>query len=72
MAPADIQLRRLAAADAELFRDIRLEALRCDPDAFGSTFEAESANPLSWFADRLGTSHVHGHFTPQACSASPR
>ena len=47
MGVADVEIRRLGSNDAELFRDIRLEALRCDPDAFGSTFEAESANPLS-------------------------
>jgi hypothetical protein len=47
MGVADIEIRRLGSNEAELFRDIRLEALRGDPDAFGSTFEAESANPLS-------------------------
>jgi RimJ/RimL family protein N-acetyltransferase len=52
--------RRLAADDVELFRDIRLEALRCNPEAFGSTFAAESVNPSSWFADRLSSSFVLG------------
>jgi ribosomal protein S18 acetylase RimI-like enzyme len=59
---ADIEVRRLAADDAPLFRDIRLEALRVAPDAFGSTLEAESVRPLSWFAERLGSSHVVGAF----------
>jgi ribosomal protein S18 acetylase RimI-like enzyme len=59
---ADIQVRRLAADDAPLFRDIRLEALQLAADAFASTFEAESAKPLSWFAERLGASHVFGAF----------
>jgi ribosomal protein S18 acetylase RimI-like enzyme len=62
MGVAEVEIRRLGSNDAELFRDIRLEALRCDPDAFGSTFEAESANSLSWFAGRLGTSQVLGAF----------
>jgi ribosomal protein S18 acetylase RimI-like enzyme len=59
---ADIDVRRLAADDAPLFRDIRLEALRLAPDAFASTFEAESAKPSSWFVERLGGSHVLGAF----------
>jgi GNAT superfamily N-acetyltransferase len=58
----DIEVRRLAADDAPLYRDIRLEALRLAPDAFASTFESESARPLSWFAERLGGSHVLGAF----------
>jgi hypothetical protein len=59
---ADIDVRRLVADDAPLFRDIRLEALRLAPDAFASTFEAESARPSSWFAERLGGSYVLGAF----------
>ena len=62
MSAANIEIRRLGAEDAETFRDIRLEALRCNPEAFGSTFEAEKDKPLSWFCERLGTSHVHGAF----------
>jgi ribosomal protein S18 acetylase RimI-like enzyme len=62
MKAAGIEVRRLAADDAALFHDIRLEALRLAPDAFASTFEAESAKPLSWFAERLGGSHVLGAF----------
>jgi ribosomal protein S18 acetylase RimI-like enzyme len=59
---ADVAVRRLAADDAVLFRDIRLEALQLAADAFASTFEAESAKPLSFFAERLGGSHVLGAF----------
>ena len=62
MSAADIEIRRLGAGDAETFRDIRLEALARNPEAFGSTFEAEKEKPLSWFSDRLGVSHVHGAF----------
>jgi hypothetical protein len=43
-----ITIRRLAgdtAADAALYRGIRLEALKDSPEAFGSTFATESAQP---------------------------
>ncbi len=57
-----VTIRRLEAADAERFRDIRLEGLRHAPEAFGSSFEDESAHDLSWFAERLQGSHVLGAF----------
>src|SRR5215470_4618394 len=60
-----IEIRRLAQdnpADAALYRDIRLEALRASPEAFGSTFETENAQTLDWFIDRLGASTVLGAF----------
>src|SRR5260370_27681573 len=59
MSTDDIEIRRLAQedpADAVQYRDIRLEALQANPEAFGSTFELENAQPLSWFSDRLGGS----------------
>jgi GNAT superfamily N-acetyltransferase len=59
---AQIQIRRLTAADAALYRDIRLEGLRSDPVAFGSTFEAEDARPLSFFSERLAGSAAFGAF----------
>jgi hypothetical protein len=52
----------LVPADAVIFREIRLEALQCNPEAFASTFEAEKVLPLTWFSDRLGGSHVFGAF----------
>jgi tRNA pseudouridine32 synthase/23S rRNA pseudouridine746 synthase/23S rRNA pseudouridine1911/1915/1917 synthase len=54
----DVEVRRLLPAEAGLYRDIRLEALKREPEAFGSTFAAENAEPLAWFADRLGSSAV--------------
>jgi ribosomal protein S18 acetylase RimI-like enzyme len=59
---AQIQIRRLTPADAALYRDIRLEGLRCNPEAFGSTFEAETAKPLTFFSERLGGSAAFGAF----------
>jgi ribosomal protein S18 acetylase RimI-like enzyme len=59
---AQIQIRRLTPADAALFRNIRLEGLRLNPEAFGSTFEAENARPVAFFAERLGGSKIIGAF----------
>jgi ribosomal protein S18 acetylase RimI-like enzyme len=49
-------------ADAASYRDIRLEGLRCDPEAFGSTFAAENARPLTFFSERLDGSAAFGAF----------
>ena len=62
MDTARIQVRGLEPSDAALFRDIRLEALQVNPEAFGSTFETESAQPLTWFSERLRSSKVFGAF----------
>jgi ribosomal protein S18 acetylase RimI-like enzyme len=60
--PDAIELRRLVPAEAALFRDIRLEGLRLEPDAFTSTYEYESIQPLSYFTDRLSNAAVFGAF----------
>jgi len=57
-----VQIRRLERADAALYREIRLEALQNDPAAFGSTFERESAQPLSWFEAAIGRADIFGAF----------
>lgn len=62
MSAGEIKVRRLLPAEAALYREIRLEALKSHPEAFGSTFAAESAQPLSWFADRLDGAAVFGAF----------
>jgi ribosomal protein S18 acetylase RimI-like enzyme len=51
-------VRQLGPNDAAGYRDIRLEALRLSPEAFGSTFEAECSQPIEAFAERLGSSTV--------------
>src|SRR5258708_34407869 len=65
MSADGIETRRLTQedpTDAVLYRGIRLEALQANPEAFGSTFEVENAQPLSWFSDRLGGFSVLGEF----------
>jgi RimJ/RimL family protein N-acetyltransferase len=61
---AEIKIRPLtdAEADAILYRDIRLEALKAHPEAFGSSHETEAAQTLSWFSARLADSSVLGAF----------
>jgi len=46
-------IRRLRAADAAAFRDIRLDALLDSPTAFGSSHHEEAPQPIEWFAARL-------------------
>ena len=57
-----IEIRRMSPAEAEAFRQIRLEALQRNPEAYGSSFEQESAQPLAWFEDRLDKADVFGAF----------
>ena len=57
-----LQIRRLETPDAALYRDIRLEALQRNPEAFGSTFAWESAQPLSWFEASIGRAAIFGAF----------
>jgi RimJ/RimL family protein N-acetyltransferase len=59
---AGITVRRLPPDEAELYRGIRLEALRVNPEAFSSTYEDESVQELAWFAGRLARSVIFGAF----------
>src|SRR5260370_42638251 len=56
-------MRQLRAADGALYRSIRLAGLEQNPEAFGSSFQAEFSRPLAWFFDRLSTSQVFGAFS---------
>ena len=62
MNAARIDIRRLTSANAAAYREIRLAGLRDSPEAFGSTFRRENAQPLTWFCDRLRNSQVFGAF----------
>ena len=55
-----VEIRRLRPDAAAIYREIRLEALCRDPEAFASTYAAEADRPLDWFADRLGRGAVFG------------
>jgi ribosomal protein S18 acetylase RimI-like enzyme len=59
-------VRKLTQADAAAFREIHLKALRLAPEAFGITFERESAFAIEQFAQRLVTSECVGAFRDDA------
>jgi hypothetical protein len=59
---ADATIRRLRSDDAASFRAIRLEAVKANPEALGSTFELEDKLDVAWFAGRLEDAHVMGAF----------
>ena len=48
-----LEIRIVTADDAEEFRALRLRALREEPEAFGSSWEEESARPLEQTVVRL-------------------
>ena len=62
---ADPEIRLLACADAVPYREIRLEGLRRNPEAFASTFEDEREKPLDWFKERITQSRIFGAFIAQ-------
>jgi len=57
-----LAVRQLTVSDAELFREIRLEGLRLNPEAFGSTFEDEESAPIDKYLAWLANSQVFGAF----------
>jgi ribosomal protein S18 acetylase RimI-like enzyme len=56
----DPTIRLLTCADASAYRDIRLEGLRCHPEAFASTFEDERDRPLDCFKELITQSRIFG------------
>src|SRR5262245_31507398 len=61
-AQVQAQIRRLTPAEAPLYRDIRLEALRLSSEAFGSPFEHEHSQPAAYFEDVLAKADMFGAF----------
>ncbi|WP_424237447.1 N-acetyltransferase family protein [Bhargavaea ginsengi] len=48
-----MEIRLLNESDARSYQQVRLSALKNNPEAFGSTFEREAAYPLEFVASRL-------------------
>ena len=65
MTTADPAIRLLTSSDAASYRDIRLDGLRKNPEAFASTLEDEQENPLDWFAQRIAQACILGAFIAQ-------
>ena len=62
--------RRLRAGDAAFWRDIRLEALKTAPTAFGAVYENWADRPLSDFADWLEKSWLYAALDGDAACAT--
>jgi GNAT superfamily N-acetyltransferase len=53
MASSSWIIRRAEERDLEALRELRLEALRSHPEAFGADYEATLAQPVEFWRDRL-------------------
>ena len=62
MSASPIHIRQLIPSDAESFRELRLEGLRLNPEAFGSTYEFEKDQPLERYTGWLTNSTVFGAY----------
>lgn len=59
-AEAPPHIRLLTTADAAAYREVRLEGLQRNPEAFGSSFAFENEQPVAWFAERIAGSEIFG------------
>jgi len=59
---AALSIRPLQPSDAQAYRDLRLEALRTSPEAFGSSYEEEAPLSLETIAARIPTSGPNAIF----------
>jgi ribosomal protein S18 acetylase RimI-like enzyme len=57
-----MEIRRLLAEDAEIYRTIRLESLKLHPEAFGSSYEEEKEAPVGKYRESLPSVYTFGAF----------
>lgn len=46
-----MNIRRVQPGDGPLLREVRLQALLTDPDAFGASYEEEASHDDAWWAE---------------------
>jgi GNAT superfamily N-acetyltransferase len=66
---ATISIRLLLPSDAQAYQDLRLEALKGSPEAFGSSYEEEAPLPLETIRARIpssGPNAIFGAVTDEA------
>ncbi|MEE1613767.1 GNAT family N-acetyltransferase [Microvirga sp. CF3016] len=66
---ANLSIRLLHPSDAQAYRDLRLEALKSSPAAFGSSYEEESPLPIQTIKARIpvsGPNAIFGAFSDKA------
>ena len=56
-----MNIRLLDDVDAQVYREVRLRALKNDPDSFGSTYEQEATRTVGDFIERIR--HTKDQFT---------
>jgi RimJ/RimL family protein N-acetyltransferase len=64
-----VSIRLLQPSDAQAYRDLRLEALRSSPEAFGSSYEEEAPLALETIEARIpssGPNAIFGAFADKA------
>jgi GNAT superfamily N-acetyltransferase len=66
-----VMVREVVAADWQALRDIRLEALRDAPDAFGSTFAREAAFSEADWKGRISRGGNFLGYLPEASASEP-
>lgn len=50
-----VEIRRAREDDAERFRELRLEALKDSPTAFGADYDSNAAQPPEYWRERVGS-----------------
>jgi GNAT superfamily N-acetyltransferase len=66
-----VMVREVVAADWQALRDIRLEALRDAPEAFGSTFAREAAFGEADWQRRISRGGSFLAYLPEASASEP-
>jgi GNAT superfamily N-acetyltransferase len=66
-----VMVRETVTGDWRALRDIRLEALRDAPAAFGSTYEREVLRPEAHWHDRIARGGTFLAFVPGVSAAEP-